>query len=317
MRTSNIQKISIPDKGFVPLPYMHKAGFVNIIGNPNAGKSTLMNAFLDQKLSIITAKAQTTRHRIFGIYNTPDIQAVFSDTPGIIKPDYALHERMMDATNSTFEDADIMILLVAADDKREFDENTWIRIVNFAGKLLLVFNKVDLSNQKDLAQLASSWQEKLPQAEVWSISATESFRVLELRDRIVSLLPNHPPFFSKDQITDKPERFFVNEAIREQILLRYQKEIPYAVEVLTEQFEETDKIIRIQSVIIVERNSQKGIIVGSKGSAIKHVGVEARKTLETFFNKKIHLELFVKVNKNWRSNHSQLQRFGYSSSQKK
>ena len=276
-----------------------------------------MNAFLDHKLSIITAKAQTTRHRIFGIYNTPDVQAVFSDTPGIIKPDYALQERMMDATNSTFEDADIMILLVAANDKREFDENTWTRIVNFAGKLLLVFNKVDLSNQKDLAQLASSWQEKLPQAEVWSISATESFRVLELRDRIVSLLPNHPPFFSKNQITDKPERFFVNEAIREQILLRYQKEIPYAVEVLTEQFEETDKIIRIRSVIIVERNSQKGIIVGSKGSAIKHVGVEARKTLETFFNKKIHLELFVKVNKNWRSNHTQLQRFGYSSSQKK
>ena len=296
---------------------MHKAGFINIIGNPNAGKSTLMNAFLDQKLSIITAKAQTTRHRIFGIYNTPDVQAVFSDTPGIIKPNYALQESMMDATNSTFEDADIMILLVAADDKREFDENTWIRIVNFAGKLLLVFNKVDLSNQKDLAQLASSWQEKLPQAEVWSISATESFRVLELRDRIVSLLPNHPPFFSKDQITDKPERFFVNEAIREQILLRYQKEIPYAVEVLTEQFEETDKIIRIRSLIIVERNSQKGIIIGSKGSAIKHVGVEARKTLETFFNKKIHLELFVKVNKNWRSNHTQLQRFGYSSSQKK
>jgi GTP-binding protein Era len=296
---------------------MHKAGFVNIIGNPNAGKSTLMNAFLDQKLSIITAKAQTTRHRIFGIYNTPDVQAVFSDTPGIIKPNYALQERMMDATNSTFEDADIMILLVAADDKCEFDKNTWIRIVNFAGKLLLVFNKVDLSNQKDLAQLASSWQKKLPQAEVWSISATESFRVLELLDRIVSLLPNHPPFFSKDQITDKPERFFVNEAIREQILLRYQKEIPYAVEVLTEQFEETDKIIRIRSLIIVERNSQKGIIVGSKGSAIKHVGVEARKTLETFFNKKIHLELFVKVNKNWRSNHTQLQRFGYSSSQKK
>ena len=296
---------------------MHKAGFVNIIGNPNAGKSTLMNAFLDHKLSIITAKAQTTRHRIFGIYNTPDVQAVFSDTPGIIKPDYALQERMMDATNSTFEDADIMILLVAANDKREFDENTWTRIVNFAGKLLLVFNKVDLSNQKDLAQLASSWQEKLPQAEIWSISATESFRVLELRDRILSLLPNHPPFFSKDQITDKPERFFVNETIREQILLRYQKEIPYAVEVLTEQFEETDKIIRIRSVIVVERDSQKGIVVGSKGSSIKRVGIEARKTLESFFDKKIHLELFVKVNKNWRSNHTQLQRFGYSSSQKK
>ena len=169
IRTSKIQKITIPNKGFVPLPSMHKAGFVNIIGNPNAGKSTLMNAFLDQKLSIITAKAQTTRHRIFGIYNTPDVQAVFSDTPGIIKPDYALQERMMDATNSSFEDADIMLLLVAADDKHEFDQNTWKRIANFTGKLLLVFNKVDLSNQKDLAQLASSWQEKLPQAEVLSL----------------------------------------------------------------------------------------------------------------------------------------------------
>ena len=296
---------------------MHKAGFVNIIGNPNAGKSTLMNAFLDQKLSIITAKAQTTRHRIFGIYNTSDVQIVFSDTPGIIKPDYALQERMMDATNSTFEDADIMLLLVASDDKQEFHENTWKRITNFAGKLILVFNKVDLTNQKDLTQLASSWQEKLPQAEVWSISATESFRVLELRDRIVSLLPNHPPFFPKNQITDKPERFFVNEAIREQILLQYQKEIPYAVEVATEQFEETENIIRIRSVILVERNSQKMIVIGSKGRAIKQVGIEARKTLEVFFDKKIHLELFVKVNKNWRSNHIQLQRFGYSSSQKK
>jgi len=276
-----------------------------------------MNAFLDKKLSIITAKAQTTRHRIFGIYNTSNVQVVFSDTPGIIKPDYTLQERMMEATNSTFEDADIMLLLVATNDTREFDENTWKRITNFAGKLILVFNKVDLSNQKDLEQLASSWQEKLPQSEVWSISATESFRVLELRDRIVSLLPNHPPFFPKDQITDKPERFFVNEAIREQILLRYQKEIPYAVEVMTEQFEETEKIIRIRSVIVVERNSQKGIVVGNKGGAIKKVGMEARKTLETFFDKKIHLELFVKVNKNWRSNHTQLQRFGYSSYQKR
>jgi GTP-binding protein Era len=296
---------------------MHKAGFVNIIGNPNAGKSTLMNLFLSQKLSIITAKAQTTRHRILGIFNTPEAQVVFSDTPGIIKPEYALQERMMDATNSTFEDADIMLLIIAADDDGDLDENTWKRITNFDGRLLIVLNKVDLSNQKDLEQLANFWQKKLPDAEIWSISATESFRVMELRDRIVSLLPNHPPFFPKDQITDKPERFFVNEAIREQILLRYQKEIPYAVEVMTEQFEETDKIIRIRSIIVVERNSQKGIIVGSKGSAIKHVGIEARKALEIFFDKKIHLELFVKVNKNWRSNHTQLQRFGYSSSQKK
>ena len=210
-----------------------------------------------------------------------------------------------------------MLLVIAADDDGDLDKNAWKRITNFGGRLLIVLNKIDLSNQKDLEQLADVWQKKLPDAEIWSISATESFRVMELRDRIVSLLPNHPPFFPKDQITDKPERFFVNEAIREQILLRYQKEIPYAAEVITEQFQETEKIIRIRSVIVVERNSQKGIIVGTKGSAIKHVGIEARKALEVFFDKKIHLELFVKVNKNWRSNHTQLQRFGYSSSQKK
>jgi GTP-binding protein Era len=295
---------------------MHKAGFVNIIGNPNAGKSTLMNALMDQKLSIITAKAQTTRHRILGIYNTAEAQVIFSDTPGIIKPDYALQERMMDATNSSFDDADVMLLLIATDDKREMEEKTWSRIKSFKGKLLLVLNKVDLSDQKKLEEIAILWQSKLPDAELWSISATENFRVLELRDRVLSLLPNHPPFFPKDQVTDKPERFFVNESIREQILLRYQKEIPYAVEVVTEQFEETEKIIRIRSLIIVERNSQKGIIVGSKGSAIKSVGVGARKSLENFFGKKVHLELFVKVNKNWRSNSTQFQRFGYSSSQK-
>jgi GTP-binding protein Era len=295
---------------------MHKAGFVNIIGNPNAGKSTLMNALMDQKLSIITAKAQTTRHRILGIYNTAEAQVIFSDTPGIIKPDYALQERMMDATNSSFDDADVMLLLIATDDKREMEEKTWSRIKSFKGKLLLVLNKVDLSDQNKLEEIAILWQSKLPDAELWSISATENFRVLELRDRVLSLLPNHPPFFPKDQVTDKPERFFVNESIREQILLRYQKEIPYAVEVVTEQFEETEKIIRIRSLIIVERNSQKGIIVGSKGSAIKSVGVGARKSLENFFGKKVHLELFVKVNKNWRSNSTQLQRFGYSSSQK-
>jgi GTP-binding protein Era len=295
---------------------MHKAGFVNIIGNPNAGKSTLMNALMDQKLSIIIAKAQTTRHRILGIYNTAEAQVIFSDTPGIIKPDYALQERMMDATNSSFDDADVMLLLIATDDKREMEEKTWSRIKSFKGKLLLVLNKVDLSDQKKLEEIAILWQSKLPDAELWSISATENFRVLELRDRVLSLLPNHPPFFPKDQVTDKPERFFVNESIREQILLRYQKEIPYAVEVVTEQFEETEKIIRIRSLIIVERNSQKGIIVGSKGSAIKSVGVGARKSLENFFGKKVHLELFVKVNKNWRSNSTQLQRFGYSSSQK-
>ena len=290
---------------------MHKAGFVNIIGNPNAGKSTLMNAFLSQKLSIITAKAQTTRHRILGIFNTPEAQVVFSDTPGIIKPEYALQERMMDATNSTFEDADIMLLVIAADDDGDLEENTWKRITKFDGRLLIVLNKVDLSNQKDLEQLANFWKKKLPDAEIWSISATESFWVLELRDRIVSLLPNHPPFFPKDQITDKPERFFVNEKIREKILMHYKKEIPYSVEVETESFVEEKEIIKIRALIMVERNTQKGILIGHKGKAIKRIGEEARKDLESFFDKKIFIELYVKVNKNWRSNEKELKRFGY------
>ena len=295
---------------------MHKAGFVNIIGNPNVGKSTLINALLEEKLSIITAKAQTTRHRILGIYNTPDVQVIFSDTPGIIKPEYTLQERMMDAANSAFDDADVMVYVVAMDDIESADQNTLKRVQKHKGQLLLVLNKIDLTNQQTLEEQVSKWQALFPKAEIWCISALENFKVIELRDRIVSLLPEHPPYFPKDQLTDKPERFFVNEAVREQILLHYQQEIPYAVEVVTEQFQEDKNIIRILSLILVERDSQKGIIVGRKGAAIKAVGMAARKNLETFFCKKIHLELFVKVAKNWRTNERQLQRFGYSSSQK-
>lgn len=295
---------------------MHKAGFINIIGNPNVGKSTLINALLEEKLSIITAKAQTTRHRILGMYNTPDVQAIFSDTPGIIKPEYTLQERMMDAANSAFDDADVMIYVVAMGDTETHEQNTLKRVHTHKGQLLLVINKIDLTDQQTLEQSVAKWQQEFPKAEIWCISALENFKVSELRDRIVSLLPEHPPYFPKDQLTDKPERFFVNEAVREQILLHYQQEIPYAVEVVTEQFQEDEKIIRIRSLILVERDSQKGIIVGRKGAAIKAVGMAARKNLEAFFNKKIHLELFVKVAKNWRTNERQLQRFGYSSSQK-
>ncbi|MGD1998124.1 MAG: GTPase Era [Flavobacteriaceae bacterium] len=295
---------------------MHKAGFINIIGNPNVGKSTLINALLEERLSIITAKAQTTRHRILGMYNTPDVQAIFSDTPGIIKPEYTLQERMMDAANSAFDDADVMIYVVAMGDTETHEQNTLKRVHNHKGQLLLVINKIDLTDQQTLEQAVAKWQQEFPKAEIWCISALENFKVSELRDRIVSLLPEHPPYFPKDQLTDKPERFFVNEAVREQILLHYQQEIPYAVEVVTEQFQEDEKIIRIRSLILVERDSQKGIIVGRKGAAIKAVGMAARKNLEAFFNKKIHLELFVKVAKNWRTNDRQLQRFGYSSSQK-
>lgn len=295
---------------------MHKAGFINIIGNPNVGKSTLINALLEEKLSIITAKAQTTRHRILGMYNTPDVQAIFSDTPGIIKPEYTLQERMMDAANSAFDDADVMIYVVAMGDTETHEQTTLKRVHKHKGQLLLVINKIDLTDQQNLEQAVAKWQQEFPKAEIWCISALENFKVSELRDRIVSLLPEHPPYFPKDQLTDKPERFFVNEAVREQILLHYQQEIPYAVEVVTEQFQEDEKIIRIRSLILVERDSQKGIIVGRKGAAIKAVGMAARKNLEAFFNKKIHLELFVKVAKNWRTNDRQLQRFGYSSSQK-
>ena len=290
---------------------MHKAGFVNIIGNPNVGKSTLMNAFVGEKLSIITSKAQTTRHRIFGIVSGDNFQIVFSDTPGIIKPSYALQASMMDFVKSAFEDADILIYMVEIGEKELKDEAFFKRINLLDVPVLLLINKVDTSDQSVLEEQVAYWKEKVPRAEIYPISALRNFQTEVVFNRIIELLPESPAFFPKDQLTDKPERFFVNEIIREKILLHYKKEIPYSVEVETESFADSETIIHIRSVIMVERESQKGIIIGHKGEALKRVGVEARTDLEKFFGKQIHLELFVKVNKDWRSNVRQLRRFGY------
>ena len=290
----------------------HKSGFVNIIGNPNVGKSTLMNAFVGEKLSIITSKAQTTRHRILGIVNGDDFQLILSDTPGIIKPAYELQSSMMDFVKSAFEDADVLLYMVEIGEKALKDESFFKKIQNSKIPVLLLLNKIDKSDQQILEEQMQYWQEQLPSAEIHPISALENFNVTEVFNRILELLPEAPPFYPKDQITDKPERFFVNETIREKILLYYKKEIPYSVEVETEEFFEDEDIIRIRSVIMVERDTQKGIIIGHKGAAIKKVGVEARKDLEKFFAKQVHIELYVKVNKNWRSNSQQLRRFGYN-----
>ena len=290
---------------------MHKAGFVNIIGNPNVGKSTLMNAFVGEKLSIITSKAQTTRHRIFGIVSGDDFQVVFSDTPGIIKPSYALQASMMDFVKSAFEDADILIYMVEIGEKELKDEVFFNRINKLEVPVLLLINKVDTSDQNILEEQVAYWKEKVPRAEIFPISALRNFQTEVVFNRIIELLPESPAFFPKDQLTDKPERFFVNEIIREKILLHYKKEIPYSVEVETESFADSETIIHIRSVIMVERESQKGIIIGHKGEALKRVGIEARADLEKFFGKQIHLELFVKVNKDWRNNVRQLRRFGY------
>jgi GTP-binding protein Era len=290
---------------------MHKAGYVNIIGNPNVGKSTLMNAFVGEKLSIITSKAQTTRHRILGIVNGDDFQAVFSDTPGVIKPAYQLQNSMMDFVKTAFEDADVLVYMIEIGEKALKDELFFKKITQSKKPILLVINKIDTSNQQQLDLQIDYWKQQVPGAEIWCISATENFRVPELFDRIVALLPENPPYFPKDQLTDKPERFFVNEIIREKILLNYNKEIPYSVEVETESFEEQASLIRIRSTIMVERSTQKGIIIGHQGAALKKVGVQARKDLETFFGKQVHIELYVKVNKDWRTNIQQLKRFGY------
>ena len=290
---------------------MHKAGFVNIIGNPNVGKSTLMNAFVGEKLSIITSKAQTTRHRIFGIVSGDDFQVIFSDTPGIIKPSYALQASMMDFVKSAFEDADILIYMVEIGEKELKDEAFFKRINLLDVPVLLLINKVDTSDQGVLEEQVAYWKEKVPRAEIYPISALRNFQTEVVFNRIIELLPESPAFFPKDQLTDKPERFFVNEIIREKILLHYKKEIPYSVEVETESFADSETIIHIRSVIMVERESQKGIIIGHKGEALKRVGIEARTDLEKFFGKQIHLELFVKVNKDWRNNVRQLRRFGY------
>ena len=291
---------------------MHRSGFVNIIGNPNVGKSTLTNLFVGEKLSIITHKAQTTRHRILGIVNSENYQMVISDTPGILKPAHKLHESMMDFVNMTFDDADILIYMVEYKDHNLKSLNLLKKIKSTKTPLFLIINKIDTINQIKLENEIDHWKSFLPNAEIWSISAKEKFNVIELKNRIIELLPEGPAYFPKDQITDKPERFFVNEIIREKILINFKKEIPYSVEVVTESFDEEVNIIRIRSIIMVERNSQKGIIIGHKGDAIKKVGTDSRIDLEVFFNKKIFLNLQVKVNKNWKSSDKQLKKFGYN-----
>ena len=290
----------------------HKSGFVNIIGNPNVGKSTLMNALVGEKLSIITSKAQTTRHRILGIVNEDDYQIVFSDTPGILKPAYELQSSMMDFVKSAFEDADILIYMVEIGEKELKNETFFKRIIHSEIPIILLLNKIDKSSQEEVEEKIEYWKNKVPNADVFVISALENFNVPAVYDKIKELLPEGPAFYPKDQLTDKPERFFVNEKIREKILLHYKKEIPYSVEVETEEFIEQENIVKIRSVIMVERDTQKGIIIGHKGSAIKRVGAEARKDLEKFFEKKVFIELYVKVNKNWRSDKMQLKRFGYN-----
>lgn len=290
----------------------HKAGFVNIIGNPNVGKSTLMNAFVGERLSIITSKAQTTRHRILGIVNGDDFQMVLSDTPGIIKPAYEMQASMMQFVKSAFEDADVLIYMVEIGEQQLKDEAFFNKIVHSKVPVLLLINKIDTSNQEKLEEQVALWTTQVPNAEIYPISALQNFNVTEVFNRILALLPESPPYYPKDTLTDKPERFFVNENIREKILLNYNKEIPYAVEVMTEEFIEDERIIRIRSVIMVERDTQKGIIIGHKGEALKRVGMQARADLEKFFGKQIHIELYVKVNKDWRSNANQLKRFGYN-----
>ncbi|WP_333600650.1 GTPase Era [Flavobacterium sp.] len=290
----------------------HKAGFVNIIGNPNVGKSTLMNAFVGERLSIITSKAQTTRHRILGIVNGEDFQVILSDTPGIIKPAYEMQKSMMDFVKSAFEDADVLIYMVEIGEKELKDEAFFNKIIHSKIPVLLLLNKIDKSDQEQLEEQITLWKDKVPNAEIYPISALENFNVKEVFARILELLPVSPPYYPKDALTDKPERFFVNETIREKILLNYDKEIPYAVEIETEEFLEDEKIIRIRSVIMVERDTQKGIIIGHKGAALKKVGMQSREDLEKFFGKQIHIELYVKVNKDWRSNAYQLRRFGYN-----
>jgi len=289
----------------------HKAGFVNIIGNPNVGKSTLMNALMGEKLSIITHKAQTTRHRILGILNEDDYQIVFSDTPGIIKPAYKLQESMMNFVHSAFQDADVLIYMVEIGEKDLKDEALFEKIKNTEIPLLLLLNKIDLTEQEEVEKQINNWKERVPNAEILPISALNKFNMDKILERIIELLPVAPPYYEKDAITDKSERFFVSESIREKILKHYKKEVPYSVQVEVEEFEDEQDIIRIRAIIYVLRESQKGIIIGHKGAGLKRIGTEARKELERFFNKKIFLKTVVKVKKNWRDDDRQLKSFGY------
>lgn len=289
----------------------HKAGFVNIIGNPNVGKSTLMNTFVGEKLSIITSKAQTTRHRILGIVNGDDFQLVYSDTPGILKPNYKLQQNMMKFVDTAITDADIILYVTDVVEMPEKNADYLEKIKNSGSPVLLLINKIDLTRQDILEKLVEDWKNKLPKAEIFPVSALEKFNIEPVFKRILELLPASPPYFPKDELTDKTERFFVQEIIREKIFLNYQKEIPYSCEVNAEEFKESDDIIHIRAMIYVARDSQKGIIIGHKGLALKKVGTEARKDMEAFFEKKVFLALHVKVLKDWRDKEQNLKYFGY------
>jgi GTP-binding protein Era len=290
---------------------MHKAGFVNIVGNPNVGKSTLMNALVGERVSIATFKAQTTRHRIMGIYNTDDMQIVFSDTPGVLKPAYKLQESMLNFSNSALSDADILLYVTDVIETPDKHSDFIEKVARIDTPLLLLINKIDLTDQSKLISLVESWKEILPKAEIIPISAMTKFNVEYIMRRIKELLPDSPPYFDKDQWTDKPARFFATEIIREKILLYYDKEVPYSVEIVVEQFKEDNKHIHINAVIFVERDSQKGIIIGKQGKALKKVSTEARRDLERFFGKSVFLETFVKVDKDWRNSDKELRQFGY------
>lgn len=290
----------------------HKSGFVNIVGNPNVGKSTLMNDLVGERISIITSKAQTTRHRIMGIVNTPAYQIVFSDTPGVLKPKYKLQESMLDFSEGALTDADILLYVTDVVEDPTKNADFLSKVAAEKIPVLLVVNKIDLlKDNAELDSIVGRWKELLPNAEVFPCSAREHFNVDNLRARIIELLPPSPPFFGKDALTDKPARFFVTEIIREKILLQYDKEIPYSAEVLVEKFDEKEHAIHIMAVVYVERDSQKGILIGKGGDKIKRVGIEARKDIEKFFGKRVYLELYVKVEKDWRNRENKLRAFGY------
>lgn len=293
-------------------PAEHRTGFVNIVGNPNVGKSTLMNDLVGERISIITNKAQTTRHRIMGIVNTPDYQIVYSDTPGVLKPKYRLQESMLEFSEGALTDADILLYVTDVVEDPEKNTDFLARVAKENIPVLLVINKVDLlKNNEQLEDLVTDWKRRLPNAEIFPTSATEKFNVDNLKARIVDLLPVAPPYFGKDALTDKPARFFVTEIIREKLLQNYDKEIPYSTEVVVEKFDEKENAIHIMAVIYVERDSQKGIIIGKGGDKIKKVGIESRLDIEKFFDKKVFLEIFVKVEKDWRNRENKLRQFGY------
>ena len=289
----------------------HRSGFVNIVGNPNVGKSTLMNRLVGEKLSIITPKSQTTRHRIIGIVNTPEYQVVYSDTPGVLRPNYKLQEQMLNFSLSALEDADVLLYVTDVVEKIDKNDEFLSKVQKLNLPVLLLINKIDQTTQAELEKMVETWHELLPKAEIYPVSALNNFSIDVVQKRVLELLPESPPYFEKDALTDKPARFFVTEIIREKALLLYQKEIPYSIEVVVEEFKEEPDIIRIRAIIMVERDTQKGIVIGHKGESLKKLGTMARKDIELFFEKKVFLQLYVKVEKDWRNRENLLKRFGY------